>query len=534
MGPHRRSTHRTPPGARRKISSKRTFRAFARSRARSARRPRRWPTRWKRVTALDKTLARLATYANLQADEDTRHRRASGHAAGDDARRRDVRLGDRVCRTGDPSNRRAPSCSTSSRPSRGSRRTASTSNELFAARATHAERAGRKASRQRLAQSPARRPRHPGLLLNAEFPFPTVTLSDGRAVQLDQQTFADVAAVAESRRSRGGDVGVFRRAGRFQPDAGIDVERVRAGPASSTRRRATTNPIWPHGSTIRTFPSPVYSRLIEGVNRHLPSFHRYLKLRKRMLGVDKLHYYDLYAPLVGSVDLVLHARKRRRSISRAAVCAVGLRLRRPDQSRVHRAVDRSDAERREAIRRIRHGRRLRRASVHAHQLQRQVLRHVDGRARARPRDAQLPLEQDAAVRAGGVSHVRRGGGLAVQRRSAARLHAEAGQGQGHPHRDPRKLSGDAEGDGLQADAVRRLRAARAPNGGAGKAADRATRLRSCISRSRRSTTATIRASVSSTTTSRTSGARCRTSTAATTCSSTRRRSRPPRRCRKAC
>jgi oligoendopeptidase F len=45
-------------------------------------------------------------------------------------------------------------------------------------------------------------------------------------------------------------------------------------------------------------------RLIEGVHRHLPTFHRYLRLRKRMLGVaDDLHYYDLYAPLVASVDL---------------------------------------------------------------------------------------------------------------------------------------------------------------------------------------------------------------------------------------
>jgi oligoendopeptidase F len=40
------------------------------------------------------------------------------------------------------------------------------------------------------------------------------------------------------------------------------------------------------------------------VNRHLPTFHRYLKLRKRMMGItDDLHYYDLYAPLVSSVDL---------------------------------------------------------------------------------------------------------------------------------------------------------------------------------------------------------------------------------------
>ena len=50
-------------------------------------------------------------------------------------------------------------------------------------------------------------------------------------------------------------------------------------------------------------PTSVYTRLIEGVNRNLPAFHRYLRLRKRMLGIDQLHYYDLYAPLVGSVNL---------------------------------------------------------------------------------------------------------------------------------------------------------------------------------------------------------------------------------------
>ena len=50
-------------------------------------------------------------------------------------------------------------------------------------------------------------------------------------------------------------------------------------------------------------PVSVYTQLIDGVDRSLPTFHRYLKLRKRMLGVDQLHYYDLYAPLVGSVNL---------------------------------------------------------------------------------------------------------------------------------------------------------------------------------------------------------------------------------------
>src|SRR6185436_14127674 len=50
-------------------------------------------------------------------------------------------------------------------------------------------------------------------------------------------------------------------------------------------------------------PTSVYTRLIDGVNKNLPAFHRYLRLRKRMMGIDQLHYYDLYAPLVGSVDL---------------------------------------------------------------------------------------------------------------------------------------------------------------------------------------------------------------------------------------
>jgi oligoendopeptidase F len=44
-------------------------------------------------------------------------------------------------------------------------------------------------------------------------------------------------------------------------------------------------------------------RLIDGVNKQLPTFHRYLNLRKRMMGLSELHYYDLYAPLVSSVNL---------------------------------------------------------------------------------------------------------------------------------------------------------------------------------------------------------------------------------------
>jgi len=50
-------------------------------------------------------------------------------------------------------------------------------------------------------------------------------------------------------------------------------------------------------------PTDVYYALIENVNKSLPAFHRYLEIKKRMLGVDTLKYLDLYAPVVKDVDL---------------------------------------------------------------------------------------------------------------------------------------------------------------------------------------------------------------------------------------
>ena len=37
------------------------------------------------------------------------------------------------------------------------------------------------------------------------------------------------------------------------------------------------------------------------VRKHMPAMHRYVRLRKKMLGVDELHFYDVYAPLVGDL-----------------------------------------------------------------------------------------------------------------------------------------------------------------------------------------------------------------------------------------
>ena len=49
-------------------------------------------------------------------------------------------------------------------------------------------------------------------------------------------------------------------------------------------------------------PSGVYYKLIDAVHANLDKMYRYVALRKKLLGVDELHYYDLYAPMVGNIE----------------------------------------------------------------------------------------------------------------------------------------------------------------------------------------------------------------------------------------
>ena len=49
-------------------------------------------------------------------------------------------------------------------------------------------------------------------------------------------------------------------------------------------------------------PTSVYLNLIEAVHKNLDKMHRYVRLRKKLLGVDELHFYDIYTPLLAGVD----------------------------------------------------------------------------------------------------------------------------------------------------------------------------------------------------------------------------------------
>ncbi|MDX8362553.1 oligoendopeptidase F [Cytobacillus sp. IB215316] len=55
--------------------------------------------------------------------------------------------------------------------------------------------------------------------------------------------------------------------------------------------------------SANNIPESVYDNLVDTVNDHLPLLHKYISLRKKLLGVDQLHMYDLYTPLVKDVKM---------------------------------------------------------------------------------------------------------------------------------------------------------------------------------------------------------------------------------------
>jgi oligoendopeptidase F len=141
------------------------------------------------------------------------------------------------------------------------------------------------------------------ILSNADFPYPTVTLSDGRKLEVDQAGYIEARALANRKDRETGMAAFFGALGAFSRTYGTTTNAniQQALLFSRARKYENTLDASLDGPNI---PVSVYTRLIDGVNKNLSTFHRYLRLRKRMMNVqDQLHYYDLYAPLVASVDL---------------------------------------------------------------------------------------------------------------------------------------------------------------------------------------------------------------------------------------
>lgn len=140
------------------------------------------------------------------------------------------------------------------------------------------------------------------IFTNAEKPFPKVTLSTGDVVELTPSSYTKYRTL-ENREDR---AKVFEA---FFNSYGDFINMLGANLGGKVKKDWIYAKNRKYDSSLEAalnadnLPVSVYTTLIEEINKNLPTLHRALALKKRMLGVDQLHYYDLYVPLVQKVDM---------------------------------------------------------------------------------------------------------------------------------------------------------------------------------------------------------------------------------------
>ena len=136
---------------------------------------------------------------------------------------------------------------------------------------------------------------------NADIKFPVITGEDGEPVEITHGKYAKLLESQNREVRKAAFLGLYESYGKFKNTLaatyGANVKQ--AGFFAKARKYASSLEASLAGSHI---PTEVYDRLIESVHAHLPALHKYMEVRKEKLGVEELHMYDLYVPMVGEAD----------------------------------------------------------------------------------------------------------------------------------------------------------------------------------------------------------------------------------------
>ncbi len=136
-----------------------------------------------------------------------------------------------------------------------------------------------------------------GQLRSSDIPWPTIKLSTGKEVRLDSQGYT-LNRDAPNREDRKAVFDAFWTAhGKFKNSFGATYNAKVKGDIfyAKARRYPTSLASALSGNNI---PEAVYRTLVAEANKGLPQLHRYFDLRRRILKLPDIHYYDIYPPLV--------------------------------------------------------------------------------------------------------------------------------------------------------------------------------------------------------------------------------------------
>ena len=140
-----------------------------------------------------------------------------------------------------------------------------------------------------------------GMFADADISFPDAIDAAGKPHQLTQGTFVPCQESPDRVLRKSAYENLYGTFAKFKNTAAATLNAQNKQLKFFAEARKYNNAF--DASLDRTnVPTSVYLNLIEAVHKNFDKMHRYVRLRKKLLGVDELHFYDVYTPLVADVD----------------------------------------------------------------------------------------------------------------------------------------------------------------------------------------------------------------------------------------
>ncbi len=154
------------------------------------------------------------------------------------------------------------------------------------------------------------------ILRNADLRFPSVPDADGQEHELTNGSFVPLLESADRVLRKNAFDAYYNRMGELKNTiaATLDAQFRQLKFFANARH---------YGSTLEAaldqteVPTAVYHNLIEAVHGNLDKMYRYVALRKRLLGVDELHMYDVYRPVIGGSARVIPFAEAKETVLKA-------------------------------------------------------------------------------------------------------------------------------------------------------------------------------------------------------------------------
>ena len=136
-----------------------------------------------------------------------------------------------------------------------------------------------------------------GMFADADLKFPDALDSEGKAHPITQGTFVPSQESTDRVLRKNAYESLYHAFAGFKNTAAglLNAQNKQLKFFAEARKYNSAFEAALDGTNV---PTSVYLNLIEAVHKNLDKMHRYVRLRKKLLGVEELHFYDIYTPLV--------------------------------------------------------------------------------------------------------------------------------------------------------------------------------------------------------------------------------------------